>query len=879
MNYFFKSVFPLLITLFIYSCNSTPDRPWQDAVPDTSPFIIIPEENATLHTVLESDYMPFLDDITSSAVQLVSQVDSSSNASLPLTSIVLYPGTRNQLETIWMTQSSDEVLKTMQEHFYENFTQNRYFFHDVTIHKLHIQERLLFAAQLNDILMFSESSLGIENAIRAYLGRTPRADLSGLQLEPGHIIMNTSSLDSWVEQMAQVSYRPVILNAFRGTRAAMLSVSQEGAEQKSEFELSGLIPLSEESPTEFIASFSSQNGPVTLDRYIPSNTAGFGILRLPPRLVPPDSVAEPTELDTDLMDSQTRYAKIAKTLGNEFGMVLFTESGFLSSGEHLFLRKVKDISALRTQLNNLANDNLITASDGVYFVRSEVLAKMIGSELCSFNNFYLDLTGDVLVISKRKGLTEMVESDRNRRRVIYYESTYRDLKEDFPGELSGFFVATNDFYSFLEPFLSPDNYVSAITSKFDLLAASTQLNEDENNIAFNLRTYRAEERTNPYEEQWLVPIGGSELTGEPVLADIGGSPRDEIIFATQSGRVYALAADGTVALQLETDGDTPVGSPVVYDWYGTGQNVILLAAGNKVYGWNDNGEALPRFPFTLDEQITTPLLIEDITRNGLPEAMVATADRRLHILTNRGENRPGWPVTTNTVIESKPTVAQLGGSRSIIAFASNAIHAWQVDGSSREGYPKFINATISGSPFVYKNNILAGGADGYLYSIGPNRLFADSLNAYSSSSEASDIEAAYVSNSSLSGTPAVYTLTIESEDETYNEPMILTMGSNGSVFLISEKGQLRFTQNMGQPAAGSFSPFVTDLDSDNERDVVALANFGRLYAWQVSNGERIYSIPTTGMQWPIIADINGNGYKEIIAQTSQGLRCWTIYGE
>lgn len=879
MNHFPKPGYALIIILFICSCSSIPERPWADAVPEESPFVIIPSENATLNSVLGSSYMPFLDDITSSAVQLISRVDSASESSLRLKSIMLYPDAEKQLATVWMTEAPESFVETLQQTFYDDYTQNKYYFHDVTIHKLSMHGRILFAARLNNLLLFSESSLGVEDAVRAYLGQKRRADLSDQQLEPGNIVMNTPSLDRWFEQLAQVMYRPLIKGSLRGTKPALLSISQEGEQLNREFEMEGLIPLSDDSPTELVASFSSTNAPISLDQYISSNVAGFALMRLTPTPAPPVSTPDTTELDAALMESQTRYARFARSLGDEFGIAMYTESGFLTTGEHLFLRKVTDASAIRELLNEWVNEELIEAPGGLYYVRSSILAEMIGSSMCTFDNFYLDLTGDVLVISKRRGLAEMVESDHNRRRVISYDSNYRAVKEELPGQISGLFVANTDFYSFIEPFLTPESYVNAITTKFDLLTASAELDSTSKNLSFNLKTYQTVDRSAPYEEKWLVSTNNSDLTGNPVLADIGGSPRDEIIFATESGRIYALAADGTVALEVNTDNDTPVGSPVVYDWYGTNQNVILVAAGNKIYGWNDNGDLLPQFPFTLNEQITTPLVVADVTRNGLPEAIVATADRNLHMLDNRGIDVEDWPVTTNSVIQTKPVIKPFNGSRSIMAFASNAVHAWGIDGSPISDFPKFLNASLNGSPIIHKENVLAGAADGYLYSIGPNNLFADSLDTYSSSSGTSDIQAAYVSGNALTGTPSVHELTLQSGEQTFTEPMILTMDSNGSVFLIRENGQLLFNQNMGQPSASSFSPFVTDLNSDGEQDVVALANFGRLYAWQISNGERIYSLPTSAMRHPVVTDIDGDGYKEIIAHTSQGLRSWTIYGE
>ena len=878
MNRFKNSALFLLAVILTCACSSMPNRPWSDAIPEKAPFVIIPSEDASLNTVLESTYTPFLDDITSSAIQLLSRIDSTADGSIPLRAIMLYTGTNDRLETVWMAEAPAGLLEKLRENFYERFSQNEYFFHDVRIHKLDMQDRTLFATQLHDNLLMSESSLGIEDAIRAYLGKTERVDLSGLSLEPGHILMNTPSLDQWVRQLTSVTYRPKVKNALGGTKPALLSVSQEGEQQERETRLSGNIKRGEGISSDLVAAFSSQKSPITLDRYISSNAAAFGLFRLAPELAPPTSLPDTTRLDSLFMNRGERYTGIAQTLDPEFSLVTYAQSGFLSTGEHLFIRKVGSTAELRKHLAELAANDYIQRRNGTYFIQSTALATLIGSPMCTFKDYYLDVTGEGVVISKRKGLVEMVSSDRSRRRTMYYEQNFRNIKKDLPQEISGLFVTGNDFYSFIEPFLAPQNYVNAITTKFDLLAASATLDESGENIAFNLTTYQTEDRSAPYREKWLFPTG-SDLSGKPVLADIGGSEQDEVIFATKAGEVYALAADGTVVMQANTGTDEPIGSPVVYDWYATNQNVILVAAGNKVYGWNDNGQPLPKFPFQLRENITSPLVVSDIDQNGLPDAIVATANRNLHALNGRGENIDGWPVTTNAEIRTSPTIENYLGGISVLAFSENAVHAWASDGSQRSGYPKFINASLNGSPMVYENNIFGNAADGYLYSIGPGKFFADSLNVFDTSADSSGIEAVYTSGSALTGTPSIQELTVNTEERVYREEMILTMSANGSVFLLNTKGQLRFTQNMGQPAAGTFSPFVTDINSNNRDDIVALANFGRLYVWEVYDGERIYAVPTSGMQFPTVSDIDGDGYRELMAQTREGLRCWTIFGE
>ncbi|TYP91669.1 hypothetical protein LX73_2493 [Fodinibius salinus] len=865
----------IFFLILIYGCSSLPDQPWPAAVPDKTSFVIIPAKDATLNSVLSSSYTPFLDDITSSAIPLLSRIDSTATSPITLDAITLYPGSGDRLQTVWITQTSNNFLKKLEENFYQKFAQNEYYFGNIIIHKLSLQQRTLFAAQLKNNLLLSESSLAIEEAIRAYTGDVPRAKLDSLSLSPGRIVMNTPSLDRWARQLTKVGYRPLLKKALDGTKPTLLSINTEGEKQNIQF--SGTLPLNKNIPSDIVAAFSSENAPISLDKYISSNVAAFGLFRMAPQTAAPRSLADTTKLDSLFLTNNQRYSNIANTLSSEFALLTYAKSGFLTTGEHVFVRKTKDASTLRKRLRELANAGHIQPREGTYFVQSRALSNMIGSPLCGFQSFYLDVTGEGVIISKRKGLVEMISSDRNRRRTMYYEQSFREIKNDLPQRISGLFVTSEDFYPFIEPFLAPDNYVDVITSKFDRMAASAKLDSSQKNLDFNLKTFQTEDRNAPYREKWLFPTG-SDISGKPVLADIGGSEQKEIIFVTKAGKLYALAADGTVVMQGNTGSDEPIGSPTVYDWYSTNQNVILVTAGNKVYGWNDNGQPLPKFPFQLSEKITAPLVVNDIDKDGLPNALVATANRKLHALNGRGEDISGWPVTTNAKIIHTPAVEEIPGGTSVLANSQNGLYAWSADGSLRKNFPKFINASLNGSPAIYNNNILGNAADGNLYAIGPKKLFADSLNVLETASDSSNIEAVYTSGSPLLGTPSVHNLTVNTEEQQYREPMILTMSSNGSVFLLNTQGQLRFTQNMGQPAASSFSPFITDIDSNNKDDLVALANFGRLYVWEVQSGKRIYSVPTSGMQHPIIADIDGDGYKELMAQTREGLRCWTIFG-
>jgi hypothetical protein len=874
-----SSALLLLIAGIIASCSSPNNAPWSKAIPAEAPFVIIPSEDANLHSILGSSYTPFLDDITSSAIQLLSEVDSTARSSVNINGIILYPGNNNRLELVWVANAAGNYMEQLTQKYDKEFAQNQYSFQEQTVRRLYLKDRNLFISQLGDVVFLSESSLGVEEAIRAYEGHAPRADLSDLMLEPGHILMNTPALDDGVRQLAKVAYDPLIKGTFNGTKPALLSLNQEGESQQQTYQFSSTIPLSDEPKSNFVNILSGSNAPITLDRYISSNAAAFGLFRQAPYTSLPDSFAHADTSQTDslFINQESRYTNIAQHLDSSFALVMYAESGFLTQGEHLFVRKLSNVSGFKNELDKLVDQNYAEKTNQTYFIQSRGLSQLIGSSLCAFPGFYLTLTDDVVVISKRKELAELVAVDKNRRRTMYYERSFRNIKDNQPEQISSLFVTNDEFSSFLEPYFYADSYMNVLLSKFDYLTLSTTLNEDQSAWQFQGKTYRSEERQNPYEEKWLFPTE-SELSGQAVLADIGGSSRPEVIFTSTSGAVQALAADGTSVVEMDTGSDSPIGSPVVYDWFDTGQNVILQAAGNKIYGWDGEGEMLSGFPITLNETITSPLKISDIDGNGLPEALIATANRRLHALNNQGDNISGWPVTTNTSVVTKPAVGEFRRTKTVFAFSGNAAHAWRPDGTSQANFPIFVNAPLKGSPTLFNDNILANASDGNLYALGTEKPFADTLDILSASGNAHQ-QALYTSSSALVGSPVVEQMNVQSDGQTFEGSMIVTMDSNGSFFVFNSEGKLLLNKNMSQPSKPDFTPLVTDMNRDDQKDILTLANYGRLYLWNTQNGERMHIVPSSGMTGPVLADIDEDGYTELIAKTDEGIQCWTIFGE
>lgn len=842
-------------------------------VPDDTPFILVPEQDTGIFDFLEASYAPMLDDMTPSAIQLINYIDEEASGGVQLDAVLFYPDMANDWQPIWISKAPSGLFEQLTSKYQKRFEQNHYTFKGFTIEKLFLDDRILFVITAGDYFIFSESSLGIENMIRTISGEKDAIDLESNQTNPGSLVANTGSLDKWVEQVAQVAYRPHLHNLFEGGNPVTFRMDSTDSDTES-WRMSGILPLDEDRSV-LLSSISSEKNEFTLDRYIPMNAAAFSIHRLQPRTVPQNDDSPQTEADEYIDQNLSIWQNIAAELDSEFAFATFAESGAESTSEFLYLRKIENTGNIRSELNNLVSEDLAIRDGDTYSIQSRWLAKLFGSELNPMTDFYITLYDEYVALASRKGLVESIGSDASRRRVMYYDDDFMEIKESLSESLSSiFFMNAREFGTYIQPWLYPQNYLSTLFAPLDQLVITTEL-EDNNQLAVQIRSYERESIDQPYRERWIFPLDGAEITGPSILADITGSSRDEIVFSTDRGNVFALAADGTTVLEASTDGDTPVGPPVAYDWYGNDQNVILQAAGNKIYAWNNDGSMLPNFPITLDEDITTPLKVEDITRNGVAELIVGTNDRKVHILDSRGRPINGWPQSTNATVNDAPFVGTYDGQRSLFVFSENTLHAWAINGQRRSGFPVFLPTQMHGAPAKFKDHIVGAGYDGNLYSIGTDSLFTDSLSV-THASDSLFVQSVQASNTSLNATPSSHDIMLRVDGELVRDEFVLVQSSNGSLFMYDDTGNLVLTQTMGQPSSDSFAPVISDIDRDQRLDLIALASFGRIYAWDVLSGLRILDLPTTGMSYPIILDVTGDGYMEIIAQTREGLRSWTI---
>mgnify|MGYP000049765971 CR=1 FL=1 len=870
-----------LASIFLlFSCNKKPEKSWEHAIPQHAAAVIIPEQRTSLNTVFSADFIPFIQQISSTPPEVITSIENASGSRLLLKAIAIYPVGSLEWVPLWVTQTGPKDIPSLNQYFSRAFTEQSYLFEGVRIFRFFLpnSDIILFGAQLHGHAVISSNSLAVEASIRSYL-RIDEPMKTSFSVSEQSYFINFASFDMFARLFANVRFRPAIEGAFEGLGATQFNVEKtQGRDNQFNFTYSGSVPLGTQKST-LVNSLTRESGTFQSENIIPTDAAFFAQFRSFDTFALSDIPALGA-LDSSIVGQPGLVTAIQTLMQRETAFIGFNTIGFSPLEETVFIRRTSNSSALRAELERLFQRGQIQKVQDFYSIRSRYLAKILGGELCYYQDFYAGFTDQYIILAPRTGLIQRVINDQQRRRVMAFDDEFMRIRRQQPSTTGAFVYARNpDFRNFLIPFTDAALSSEPFVDFYDVVTLSITPNTTNNNADLVVQTHALRTADRAFRERWFYPLDGSKLTGAVVMGNLSNASRNEILFGTTGNRVIALASDGTEIFRAATGEDTPIGSPVLFDWYANNQTAILIGAGNKIYAWNNRGQLLPGFPFTLAEDITSPIVVADVTRSGLPEIIVTTADRQVHVLNNRGVNVQGWPQRVNSVVRTSPVFESFNGQRAVISYSENGVFAWNSSGTLMDGFPIFLETGLNGSPVVSNNRILAGGLDGRLYSISSNYHFDTAVSrriTEERSSAVHKVESIQVSESSLT-VAASRELTIRDETGVEsNQRAILMNSKNGAVFLYSMNGRLLFSQNMGQPSDDLFIPFFSDIRTDNHPEIVALGVFGRTFAWSPRRNIQVDGLPTTAVQHPNVIRMVGENSPNLIAGTTDGVRAWVL---
>jgi len=402
------------------------------------------------------------------------------------------------------------------------------------------------------------------------------------------------------------------------------------------------------------------------------------------------------------------------------------------------------------------------------------------------------------------------------------------------------------------------------------------------------------------------PGYGQAILATPAVGDVNADGKLDVVVATYDGTVVAVGPDGKVlpGFPVKVDGvaksqgtdprkvidDGFFAAPVLVDLDGDKKLEIIGASfDGQVYVWKGDGSRLAGWPQLVsdpsrpdDERdpeprqrariLSTPA-VGDLNHDGIPDLAVATNEQygeyaRIYALDGRGGKAPslilpGWPVSVN----SKNVLPVVG------IGIPNAPAMGDIDG---DGVPEVFVNGIGAIMTILK-------ADGNPYPVGLKQGFGE---------KAKTREFATIS---FIASPALGDL----DGDGKFEAILPTSGANTALSMTKAYQRLDYEMHLsawdlatgkmkpGFPQAIEdyvffMNPLVVDIDGDGRKDVVAGSAGYFVHAWNVE-GEEARGFPKLAGGWiaatPTVGDMDGDGKLELATITRNGwLFVWHVRG-
>ncbi|MCI0577453.1 MAG: PKD domain-containing protein [Chloroflexi bacterium] len=334
---------------------------------------------------------------------------------------------------------------------------------------------------------------------------------------------------------------------------------------------------------------------------------------------------------------------------------------------------------------------------------------------------------------------------------------------------------------------------------------------------------------------WSIPFGGGVFRtwlGAPALADLDGQPGSEIV-VNAGDELYALYGDGTTYWVTDTVPAFEVmASPAIANLDLEPSPEIVINIGKNVYIYEHDGDKI--WETTLLEEALPPVLA-DITGDGQLDIFLSAWDDTVYLYDyNYGSPTLEWSVTMST------TLAGMFGSAAVA----------DIDGQQ------------------------PGGDDGPEIAVSSNGrmtvLDADGSVVWSTVLDPGNPGG--VSIADTDGDGEVEIVVSMRYDDGIGTGRIYTLNADGSI--------LWETAAYDSTSANASS--VLDLNGDGIYEVAWNGKEDGFTIFNGADGSVLFNEPLvyslTGTDYPLIADVDLDGYAEVVASALGGIRVFGYDG-
>ncbi|MEO0096005.1 MAG: FG-GAP-like repeat-containing protein [candidate division WOR-3 bacterium] len=398
----------------------------------------------------------------------------------------------------------------------------------------------------------------------------------------------------------------------------------------------------------------------------------------------------------------------------------------------------------------------------------------------------------------------------------------------------------------------------------------------------------------PYQDGWPRLIEGGVDFSSPVLIDVNGDDTLEVLIAGNTHWIYLFNCHGEnlpgwPKSTGSTPGITETSSPSVGDIDNDGEMEIVYASNSgELFAWEVDGNIIPGFPVSLgDNVIRACTMLEDIDGDGTLEICIGTGVSLYKFYVFRHNGSLLFSRNVEYRIHSTAAAADIDNDQEMEIIHGNdrnvqyGVYAWESNGDTCQGWPQPTGHHVDASPALADINgdslyeVFVGSIDNRMY--GWNYL-GQALPSWP--------------NIVGSG---VYEGIISS-------PAIGDIDNDGILDIVTGRGIIQSTYGAvfafratGDTLAGfpvyintgsiTSSPALGDIDGDLGIEIIVGCQDGKLYAFN-PDGSIVDSFPIPVAQSvtssPALGDIDLDGDIEIVVGgkgatgTNDSLYIWDL---
>ena len=348
------------------------------------------------------------------------------------------------------------------------------------------------------------------------------------------------------------------------------------------------------------------------------------------------------------------------------------------------------------------------------------------------------------------------------------------------------------------------------------------------------------------------------LFADIALGDVSGDASLEVVAAGDDGKVKVYSSAGDTLATMVT-GDRIRAAPVLADLDGDGKKEIIVGSTDaRLYAWKGDGTAMPGFPVAVGSEIRAAVAVTDTVR---PKIVLLSGDGRLFLLNPDGSPVGGFPVVLSSspfYAKAQPLVGDFDrdGQKEIAVIAGGE-HDYRLYVVGLDGAVKFQSREFIRSPFT--GTVAAADVNGDaqidFLAASVNDLFALNRNATLVTNYPFTQESTFTISEVAYSPSGGWLITFDVLFQYLSSPVVADIDNDGTSDVVigsPQYGLLGFNGKTGEPlsffplmatAGISAVPLAVDLDGDGRVELAAGSDSGTFYVWKMPG-------PASGVKWP-----------------------------